>query len=80
MEQGFREKGQVSSSLQPAFALPQVNAGNETRILYTNPQTSYLLNNQPTAFADFQPGMPVTANYYVNNGRHFAGRIFGRRR
>lgn len=49
-------------------------------ILYTGPQTTYLYNDQPAVFTDLQPGMAVNANYTVQNGRHLAGRILGRRR
>jgi hypothetical protein len=48
--------------------------------VYTNPQTTYSLNNQPATFSTFQPGVPVEVNYYLQNGRPYARGILGRRR
>jgi len=73
--QGNVIEGQVVRVIGNNQVVVRTPDGKET-ILYTNPQTTYQLNNQPAAFTDFQPGMPVTANYNVQNGRHMVGRIF----
>jgi len=53
--------------------------GKEVTV-YTNPQTTYSLNNQPTTLTQFQAGTPVEVNYQLQNGRPYARGILGRRR
>jgi len=49
-------------------------------IVYTNPQTTYQLNEQPATYTQLQPGVPVNVNYYMQDGRPYARGILGRLR
>jgi len=53
--------------------------GKEVTV-YTNPQTTYQLNEQPATFTQLQPGVPVTVPYYIQNGQPYARGILGRLR
>ena len=48
--------------------------------VYTNPQTSYQLNEQPANFAADQPGVSVSVPYYLQDGQPYARGILGRLR
>jgi len=49
-------------------------------IVYTTPQTTYQLNEQPATFTQLQPGVPVRVDYDLRDQRPYARGIFGRRR
>src|SRR5262249_16597769 len=42
---------------------------NKEIIVYVNPQTTYRLADQPATFQQFQPGVPVRVDYYVQGDR-----------
>jgi len=52
---------------------------NKEVVIYVNPQTQYLVKEQPVQFSTFTPGYPVRVEYDTVGNRFFGRRIFGRR-
>ncbi len=55
-------------------------ADNKEVTVYVQPQTKYLLNDQPARIVDFQPGADIRVQYDVRDRRWFARSILGGRR
>jgi len=52
---------------------------NKEVTVYVTPQTTYRLEDQPATFQQFQPGVPIRVNYYMQGDRPHARGIIGRR-
>ena len=72
-------QGQVVRVVGQDQVVIRTSDGKEITV-YTNPQTTYSLNNQPATISSFQAGVPVEVNYVMQNGRPYARGILGRRR
>src|SRR5262249_41457816 len=55
-------QGQVVRTVGQDQVIIRTADGKEITV-FTNPQTTYQLNNQPATFTQLQPGVPVDVNY-----------------